>query len=66
MCELRGISSSIATEAQDVLRAFRQRGGGSADNPDGWGIAFRVGGRFRLPKGPRARGTQSTLRRAVR
>ena len=52
MCELLGISSSMATEAQDVLRAFRQRGGGSADNPDGWGIAFRVGGGFRLLKDP--------------
>lgn len=52
MCELLGISSSVPTEARKVLRAFRQRGGGTADNPDGWGIAFRVGGEFRLFKEP--------------
>jgi glutamine amidotransferase len=52
MCELLGISSNAPIEARDVLRAFRQRGGGTADNRDGWGIAFRAGGGFRLLKEP--------------
>ncbi|MFZ2541555.1 MAG: class II glutamine amidotransferase, partial [Gallionella sp.] len=31
---------------------FRLRGGQVADNPDGWGIAWRENGAFRLSKEP--------------
>jgi glutamine amidotransferase len=34
------------------LGEFSQRGGRLADNPDGWGIAWREGGRFQLHKEP--------------
>ncbi len=52
MCELLGISSSRPVSAQAVLHAFRRRGGETADNPDGWGIAFLRGDRFTLHKEP--------------
>ncbi len=55
MCELFGISSSrrIAGSALP-LAAFRDRGGGCADNPDGWGMAWRDGVAMRLDKAPEA------------
>lgn len=34
------------------LAEFRARGGGLADNPDGWGLAWREPGGFRLEKEP--------------
>jgi glutamine amidotransferase len=52
MCELLGISSSRPVNAQGLLHAFRRRGGETADNPDGWGIAFLRGDRFMLRKEP--------------
>ncbi len=52
MCELLGISSTRPAGVQALLRAFRSRGGGTADNPDGWGIAFLRDGRFALHKAP--------------
>jgi glutamine amidotransferase len=52
MCELLGISSSRPTDVQAVLHAFQKRGGETADNPDGWGIAFLRDGRFMLHKEP--------------
>lgn len=52
MCELLGISNSRPVAAQTLLHAFRSRGGGTADNPDGWGIAFLHDGRFTLDKEP--------------
>lgn len=39
MCELFGASSAHAVRLTPWLLAFRGRGGGSADNPDGWGVA---------------------------
>ncbi|HJW82624.1 MAG TPA: class II glutamine amidotransferase [Acidiferrobacterales bacterium] len=54
MCELFGISSSRPTDAQAVLHAFQKRGGETADNPDGWGIAFLREDRFTLYKEPLA------------
>lgn len=52
MCELFGMSASQAVTARDILRDFRLRGGLAADNPDGWGIAWRENGAFRLAKEP--------------
>lgn len=52
MCELLGISSSRPIRPQALLRAFQKRGGGTADNPDGWGLAFLDEGRFTLHKEP--------------
>jgi glutamine amidotransferase len=52
MCELLGISASRSVPVQPLLRAFRCRGGETADNPDGWGLAFQSGGGFALHKEP--------------
>jgi len=53
MCELFGLSASCCFQGvQFPLAEFGQRGGASADNPDGWGIAWREHGAFRLDKAP--------------
>ncbi len=52
MCELLGISSARPVKPQALLQAFRRRGGETADNPDGWGIAYLRDGRFMLHKEP--------------
>lgn len=52
MCELLGISASQSVSAQRELGEFRLRGGLSADNPDGWGLAWWERGDFRLAKEP--------------
>ncbi|MBI3575733.1 MAG: class II glutamine amidotransferase [Gammaproteobacteria bacterium] len=52
MCELLGISSANPLDPQALLRAFRSRGGETADNPDGWGVAYLQDGRFTLHKEP--------------
>lgn len=52
MCELFGISSDHAVAASRELNTFRLRGGQDADNPDGWGIAWRENGTFHLSKEP--------------
>jgi glutamine amidotransferase len=52
MCELLGISSSRPVRAQALLRTFQKRGGETADNPDGWGLAYLHNGRFALYKEP--------------
>lgn len=53
MCELYGLTARRPLPAsKSLLSVFRQRGGGTADNPDGWGVAWRVEGRFRLEKAP--------------
>jgi glutamine amidotransferase len=41
MCELYGMSSSAPLGMESALLRFRQRGGALADNPDGWGLAYR-------------------------
>jgi glutamine amidotransferase len=38
--------------AELPLAAFRARGGERADNPDGWGVAWREAGGLRLEKAP--------------
>lgn len=52
MCELFGASSSTPRTFSRWLRPFRLRGGESADNPDGWGIAFWSGGHPNIEKSP--------------
>lgn len=52
MCELFGASSSTPRSLSRWLRPFRLRGGESADNPDGWGIAFWSGGYPNIEKSP--------------
>lgn len=54
MCELLGISSRRPAAWGDVLTLFRERGGKIADNPDGWGLAYREDGGWRLNKAPEA------------
>lgn len=39
MCELFGFSGDREQNLGRWLTPFRSRGGGSADNPDGWGVA---------------------------
>jgi glutamine amidotransferase len=53
MCELFGLSADRPLAGWELpLAAFGARGGETADNPDGWGIAWREGGEFRLVKAP--------------
>jgi glutamine amidotransferase len=56
MCELLGLSASQPVPARDLpLVEFRRRGGELADNPDGWGMAWREPGLeavFRVVKEP--------------
>jgi predicted glutamine amidotransferase len=39
MCELFGYSGDREQSLGHWLTPFRWRGGGNADNPDGWGVA---------------------------
>ncbi|MEZ5615269.1 MAG: class II glutamine amidotransferase [Rhodocyclaceae bacterium] len=52
MCELFGMSASQPVTAGMALERLRQRGGREADNPDGWGLAWREGGGFEIRKRP--------------
>ena len=52
MCELFGLSSNRPVLPGEFLRRFRERGGNTADNPDGWGLAVLEDGAFRLIKEP--------------
>jgi len=52
MCELFGMSASAPVTPADAMRAFRLRGGQTADNPDGWGITYWEEASFRLFKAP--------------
>ncbi len=54
MCELLGISSSRPAGWNDTLTLFRERGGETADNPDGWGLAYRDDNVWELYKAPQA------------
>jgi glutamine amidotransferase len=46
------MSASQAVTARGTLGEFRLRGGMAADNPDGWGLAWRENGVFHLAKEP--------------
>lgn len=52
MCELFGLSSDQPVQPGELLCRFGARGGDTADNPDGWGLATIEGGAFRLVKEP--------------
>ncbi|MBL0123775.1 MAG: class II glutamine amidotransferase [Betaproteobacteria bacterium] len=52
MCELFGASSNTARGLSRWLVPFRARGGASANNPDGWGIAYGSGGQPNIEKSP--------------
>lgn len=52
MCELLGVSSSIPRGLGHWLTPFRARGGAVADNPDGWGVAYWLGGHPKIEKSP--------------
>lgn len=54
MCELFGYSSEREQGLSRWLMPFRQRGGGNADNPDGWGVASWHEGVARLSKSSEA------------
>ncbi|MGB7543702.1 MAG: class II glutamine amidotransferase [Burkholderiales bacterium] len=54
MCELFGSSSNRPVELASSLKLFGKRGGETAENPDGWGLAHRESGRFVLQKEPDA------------
>ena len=52
MCELFGLSSNQPVQPGELLCRFGARGGDTADNPDGWGLATHEDGVFRLTKEP--------------
>ncbi|MBI4988988.1 MAG: class II glutamine amidotransferase [Rhodocyclales bacterium] len=52
MCELFGMSASHPLTANVPLDEFRLRGGREADNPDGWGLAWREKRGFEIRKRP--------------
>lgn len=54
MCELFGMSSNRPISALTSLSLFGKRGGETADNPDGWGLAYVEGDAFTLHKAPEA------------
>ena len=54
MCELLGISSDRPLNLSTLLGRFGQRGGADADNPDGWGFAYREDNAWCVHKAPEA------------
>lgn len=52
MCELFGYSGYRPTRLSRWLLPFRERGGGSGDNPDGWGVAVWQDGSASVLKSP--------------
>lgn len=54
MCELFGASTRHPRDYARWLETFRQRGGTTADNPDGWGVAWWLDGQTRVEKAPEA------------
>lgn len=62
MCELFGLSSNQPASPGELLCRFGARGGASADNPDGWGLATHEDGAFRLEKEPFAAARSTRFR----
>ncbi|GMR08618.1 MAG: class II glutamine amidotransferase [Gammaproteobacteria bacterium] len=54
MCELFGMSSDQPVELVTSLTRFGKRGGETADNPDGWGLAWQEADAWQLHKAPEA------------
>ena len=61
MCELLGINSNRPVEMRTLLGLFARRGGETADNPDGWGLAYFDGNDFLLHKAPEAAADSALL-----
>ncbi|HSD42595.1 MAG TPA: class II glutamine amidotransferase [Burkholderiales bacterium] len=61
MCELFGASAAGAQGLAEWLNPFRTRGGGTADNPDGWGVASWRAGDLRIEKAPEPGATSGHL-----
>lgn len=59
MCELFGWSSAAPELPERHLRAFRARGGATADHVDGWGLAYLVHGAFQVEKEPEPAATSA-------
>ncbi len=59
MCELLGFNSNKPVELVEPLRLFQKRGGETADNPDGWGLAYWHSKNWQLYKAAEA-AAQST------
>ncbi|MEW6690617.1 MAG: class II glutamine amidotransferase [Pseudomonadota bacterium] len=69
MCELFGASAAEPVGMAHWFAPFRRRGGGVADNPDGWGVASWDSGKLRTEKAPEAGATSvrfGVLARALR
>lgn len=62
MCELFGLSSNQPVPPGELLCRFGARGGDTADNPDGWGLATLEDGVFRLTKEPIAAARSARFR----
>lgn len=52
MCELCGLGSDQRVQPGELLCRFGARGGDTADNPDGWGVAEREDDSFLLAEEP--------------
>ena len=62
MCELFGLSSNSALQPRELLGRFGAHGGGVADNPDGWGLAWVEGASFRIEKEPQPAASSTRFR----
>lgn len=63
MCELFGMSSDRAISARSPLSLFQMRGGETADNADGWGLAYLEGDAFAIHKAPEAAARSASFTR---
>ena len=52
MCELLAMSSRLPTNVNHSLLEFARHGGETGPHADGWGIAYAMGGDFRIIKEP--------------
>jgi len=52
MCELFGMTSNRPISARTSLSLFGKRGGATADNSDGWGLAYLEGDALAIHKAP--------------
>lgn len=66
MCELLGASSTRPICIARWFVPFRARGGGVADNPDGWGVASWISARLRIEKAPEPGVSSSRFGRLAR
>lgn len=62
MCELFALSSRVPTAVTLSLQVFAERGGGSTQNIDGWGLAYHDGHDIRLYKEPEPAARSAWLR----